>query len=420
MGQPWMQRLFDGALVSWRVTESAAQSVALGALFVSPGAHRAREARLATHRLPAPPRSVATAVHATVDELFLSGFRLVEEDLTAADAERIAVEAAEAVAVYRRAGWLDDPASYHAAPDTPVEVDTHPVSIGRNHAEVAAWDSGWRVAVGEPGSERWDHYLANRRARTVIFRHPGPPRPWLVCVHPARSGRAGPNLTMFRAAHLYRDLGLNLAFPLLPLHGPRARGCSATFPTMDIMDNVHGLAQAAWDVRRTLAWLRAEGASSIGLTGISLGGYVSALVAGLEPALACVIVGSPAADFPALFARHGAGTQPHLVPLLSLCADAHTVVSPLRLAPRTPRDRLFVHAGLADRLGPPIDHAVPIWEHWGRPSACWHPGGHLGFVVRPEVGRFVDEALTSSGLVSPGAVYEVIDEAVDEPVAHPA
>jgi len=397
-----MQRLVGGAMVSWRVTESAAQSVALGAMFVAPGAHRARQARLATHRLPSPPRSVATAAHATVDELLLSGFRLVEDDLSAPEADRIAAEAHEAIALFGGNGWLDEPATYHAAPDAPARVDTHPVRIGRTRAEVVAWDSGWHVRPGEPGADRWEHYLANRRARTVVFRHPGGPRPWLVCVHPARSGRAGPNLTMFRAAHLHQHLGINLAFPLLPLHGPRARGSEATFPTMDIMDNVHGLAQAAWDVRRTLAWLRAEGVSSIGLTGISLGGYVSGVVAGLEEPLACVIVGSPAADFPALFARHGASTQPRLVPLLSLSADVHTVVSPLRLAVRTPRERLFVHGGLADRMGPPIDHAVPLWEHWDRPEACWHPGGHLGFMVRPEVGKFVDGALMSSGLVAAG------------------
>ena len=45
---------------------------------------------------------------------------------------------------------------------------------------------------------------------------------------------------------------------------------------------------------------RARGGGDVGLYGISLGGYVSALVAGLEDDLSCVIAGIPCVDFPNL------------------------------------------------------------------------------------------------------------------------
>ena len=39
-----------------------------------------------------------------------------------------------------------------------------------------------------------------------------------------------------------------------------------------------------------------QGGTPVGITGVSLGGFVTALVAGLEPGLACAILGVPAMD----------------------------------------------------------------------------------------------------------------------------
>ena len=58
---------------------------------------------------------------------------------------------------------------------------------------------------------------------------------------------------------------------------------------------MHALTQTAWDIRRLLAWLRDEGAERVGITGLSLGGYSTALVASLEDNLECAIAGIPAA-----------------------------------------------------------------------------------------------------------------------------
>jgi esterase/lipase len=37
-----------------------------------------------------------------------------------------------------------------------------------------------------------------------------------------------------------------------------------------------------WDIRRILHWIRAQGAPSVGVHGVSLGGYQTALLAALE------------------------------------------------------------------------------------------------------------------------------------------
>jgi pimeloyl-ACP methyl ester carboxylesterase len=95
--------------------------------------------------------------------------------------------------------------------------------------------------------------------------------------------------------------------PVLPLHGPRASGRvrGEDLMTIDLVDSMHGMAQATWDVRRVIRWLReTQGAESVGVIGYSLGALVAALVASLEDDLACVIAGIPVVDLPDLFRRH--------------------------------------------------------------------------------------------------------------------
>ncbi len=149
--------------------------------------------------------------------------------------------------------------------------------------ERISFDSGYTPPdPGEPGAQRWSAYTANDREYALMLRHEEP-RPWLVCIHGAEMGRAALDLTLFRAWHLHDDLGLNVVLPVLPMHGPRARGGlpkGSVFPGEDVMDNVHAAAQAVWDIRRLLSWIRSQQPESpIGLNSISLGGYVASLVA---------------------------------------------------------------------------------------------------------------------------------------------
>ena len=77
------------------------------------------------------------------------------------------------------------------------------------------------------------------------------------------------------------------------------------FPGEDILDDVHATGQAVWDIRRLLSWIRSqEPESQIGLNGLSLGGYIAALVASLETGLTCAILGVPVADLVGLLGRH--------------------------------------------------------------------------------------------------------------------
>ena len=103
----------------------------------------------------------------------------------------------------------------------------------------------------------------------------------------------------FRARWLHHELGLNVAIPVMPLHGPRTIGRRSGdgYVSGNFIDVVHAQAQAASEVRALVHWLRRRGAPAVGLYGISLGAYTAALVAALEPKLDCVIAGIPAVDF---------------------------------------------------------------------------------------------------------------------------
>ena len=211
------------------------------------------------------------------------------------------------------------------------------------------------------------------------------------------------DLRLFHAQWLHDELGLNVLMPVQPLHGRRRHGSpkGTTYPAGDLLDNVHGAAQAVWDVRRALAWIRSQDPGArIGLTGVSLGGYVGALVASLEPDLACAILGAPVVDLVDLMEDHAPGSADgDLRPLLEPARRIGRVVSPLAMAPAIPRDRRYLYAGLADRVIHPQRQIMRLYEHWDRPQVHWYRGGHVLFFRADRVGPFMREALQRSELV---------------------
>ncbi len=191
--------------------------------------------------------------------------------------------------------------------------------------------------------------------------------------------------------------------PVQPLHGARRRDLPSgtRHPSEDLLSTVHAAAQAVWDIRRVISWVRhTDPGVSIGITGISLGGYATSLVASIEDGLACAIVGVPAVDLPHLIERHPGlhRTGKHQA-LLTLAQELTPVVSPLALTPRVPPEGRFIFAGLADQLAHPRRQVVRLWEHWDRPAIAWYPVAHIGFLRAKPVWAFVPEALLRSGLV---------------------
>jgi dienelactone hydrolase len=356
------------------------------------------------HRFPEIPTKRATPgmiAGALADELMLatmSNDRLVP---SAAELQRISDEMTEAVQVLERHGWLEDPAGFHLAPPCPTDVQLERRRFGRVRFEELTFESEFEPPPDMPGAERWRSMTANRRAHANVMRHrDGANRPWLLNLHGFSMGVPS-DLEAFRALHFHRDRGFNIIQPVLPLHGPRRTGKRSgdAFITLDYMNNVHGMAQAVWDVRRCIAWARSQGATAIVVHGVSLGAYTAALLAGLEPGIGGVIAGVPSVDLAWVMRQHvpqKARATVDAYGVLDERADlVHTVVSPLSFEPLVPHDRRFIYAGVADRMAKP-EAAHRLWKHWDEPAICWYAGSHVGFALSREVRRFVEAAITAS------------------------
>ena len=356
--------------------------------------------------LPLARPSVTLVTHALRDELVLIGLRTSRPLSNGATFDRIEQEVHAALEFYGAKGWLDDPGLLFAPPPPLTDIEIHPVRQRGRTYERFVFTSGYTPEEGDPGRERWLGYTANERVYGLMLRH-REPRPWLVCIHGTEMGRAALDLTLFRAWHLHDDFGLNIAIPVLPQHGPRARGLpkGKAFPGEEILDDGHFAAQAVWDVRRLLSWIRAqEPGQKVGLNSISMGGFVAALVAGIDDDLTCAVLGVPVADLVELLGRHaGFHRGDPRMRVVELAAPLGRMVSPLSLTPKVPMAGRFIYGGVADRLVHPHEQVVRLWEHWGRPEIVWYRGGHTGFFTARPVQKFIDDAIVQSGLVGDGA-----------------
>jgi hypothetical protein len=158
---------------------------------------------------------------------------------------------------------MDDPRSFFPAPPPLADLDVRAARSRGLSYEQWSFDSEYEPHPGEPGRDRWLAYHSNRRAQVWVLQH-REPRPWLVGIHGAKMGKPVVDLTLFRARWLHEELGLNVALPVLPLHGERRRAVppATDFPGENVLDNVHGFAQAVWDVRRLLSSIRAQASRS--------------------------------------------------------------------------------------------------------------------------------------------------------------
>ncbi|MFP8879674.1 MAG: hypothetical protein VCE43_09610 [Myxococcota bacterium] len=365
--------------------------------FLGCGGHALR-LEAPTEGIPAPIRSVAMSAQVGFDEALLASMVAFMPFPSRSDIARIAGEVTAAREMFDSKGWLAEPLGYHPPPP-PLESPTlRPARSHGSDYDHMSFDSGYRPHPDEPGAERWHSYVGNRTAHAWVLRHHQENRPWLVCIHGYQMGSAGIDLLAFPPARLHHELGLNLLVPVLPLHGSRKAGRRSGdgFLTGDIMDSVHAEAQAMWDIRRMLGWVREQGEASVGVLGYSLGGYNAALLATLDDELACAIAGIPLADIPGVVMRHGPAVELQRAVENGLgeaqMREVMRVVSPLVLKPRVPVDGRFIFGAVADRLVPSAQ-VRDLWEHWDQPRIEWYQGAHITFRAHAGVRGLIDEGL---------------------------
>lgn len=228
-----------------------------------------------------------------------------------------------------------------------------------------------------------DKYLAvqgNRFAYARWFRHARGPRPCAVLVHGYMGGSYAVEERVWPLRRLW-DAGLDVVLTILPFHGPRrsqAKGLMPpAFPSSDPRFTIEGFRQVVFDHRALFDHLLGGGVSSLGVMGMSLGGYSAALLATLEANLRFAVLFIPLAAIDDFAHTHGrmVGSDEEQLLQRDALRQAQWPVSPLARPSLVPGDDVVVLAGEADRVTG-LPHAQKLSEHFGARLVTFE-GGHL-------------------------------------------
>ena len=315
--------------------------------------------------VPAVAPSLRTVAEVAVDEVMLAAQAVVGAPPKAVDIASL-VGAAEVAA-----GALDhlEPADLHRSVE-PTGIDFLERSrLGRRWEELT-----FRVPVALPdvlgAVSPWVDDETLGVANVRLLRHHDP-EPWIILVHGAQQG-SDIDLLLLRAFHLHRELGLNVAMPVLPLHGHR-RLDPVSVPGLDVVANVAHAVVAVAEIRALRRWIAADSDLPVGLLGVSLGGYLTALTAGIEPGIHVVVAGIPVVNPHRLLARHASrmggreGRRLASVLRSDAVVALDRFVDPLNFHPDTPVEHRHVLGGSLDRVTTPT-----------RPSNSHTTGASIG------------------------------------------
>lgn len=235
----------------------------------------------------------------------------------------------------------------------------------------------------------------NRLAHARHWRHGDRPRPTVIAVHGFSADLYHLNEWFFAIPWLYRE-GYDVLLVTLPFHGKRRTRLSPFSGHGFFAGGVNrineAIAQAVFDLRIFMDHLEETGVPRMGVTGVSLGGFTSALLASVDSRLSFAIPNVPVASIADLVLEWqpiGSLVDLALHATKRSVRDARhllSVSSPLSYPPRLPKERLMIIGGVGDRLAPP-KHSRLLWEHWGRCRIHWFPGSHLVHLDRGEYFR---------------------------------
>jgi esterase/lipase len=238
------------------------------------------------------------------------------------------------------------------------------------------------------------------------WRHDAPAPATVLAVHGFTMGDPSIDAVALMANEWFA-LGVDVVLMTLPFHGartpPNARYSGELFASWHVGRLNEAVRQSIYDLRNVTTWLRRETTAPVGVVGMSLGGYLAALLAALSDDLAFVIpIAAPVrlGTFPTtLFAqsRYAGRAAPPFTP--AELDEAYHAHSPLTHPLALPHERVMIVAGRGDRIVPP-EHALELWSHWGRPDIHWYGGSHVTPFRRAAVFAAGARHLQRLGLVS--------------------
>jgi pimeloyl-ACP methyl ester carboxylesterase len=252
--------------------------------------------------------------------------------------------------------------------------------------------------VNDALAPRYLRHSRNRVARAQHWRHRGSPRPTLCVIHGFMADPYWVNSKLLELRWFYNK-GYDILLYTMPFHGKRQSRLSPFsghgYFSGGLCHLNEAIANSVYDFRIFLDYLESQGVEKFGVTGISLGGYTSAILAAVEDRLAFSIPNVPVVSIVDILLEWAPASwvAKSLMTLneLSIREARHQVAvhCPLTYRPLLPKERLMIVGGAGDRLAPP-KHARLLWDHWDRPQIHWFPGNH---VIHLDKGKYLKEML---------------------------
>jgi len=185
-----------------------------------------------------------------------------------------------------------------------------------------------------------------------------------------------------------RALGVEVVQLQPPYHGRRKPRSSPydgeLYWTADVVRSFEALRQTLYDARVLRSILEREASRQVGITGLSLGGSLSAMLTCFEPGfdfsipiIAHMDMGALLRDAPVLhamrrdLARFGWTHEEF--------GDFFRSIGWEQLTPQVPIERILILAATKDRFFGKAE-VEAMWRSWGKPEIHWYPTSHMGFI----------------------------------------
>lgn len=180
-------------------------------------------------------------------------------------------------------------------------------------------------------------------------------------------------------------VGINAVMYELPYHSqrkPRGRGAATNFLSGDLLHVVQAVHQALADARALVAWLKEHGCAEVGVWGISLGGWLSGLLACVEPRLRFAVMMTPVVRMERVIAD-----LDFCKPIRRNLRGRAVRLEPLNLVthqPKLPAEEILIVASEHD-LFAPVATIEELCHLWHGPQ-LWRPRhGHISVMMSAPV-----------------------------------
>lgn len=287
-------------------------------------------------------------------------------------------------------------------------AEPRPISPGARHVRGygrggTVTDLSWTSGFAPLDPEVTERFASARENAVAVARRyqRGTPRPAVILIHGYMAGPFAFEERIWPLSRLDRA-GFDVVLFTLPFHGLRVRagrGAVPEFPGEDPRFNVEGFRQAIFDLQNLVSWLLAQGHPRVGTLGMSLGGYMAALLATVEPRLDFVVPVIPLSSL-GDFAREQGSLSPNpdeAATQHALLESIYRRIDPIARPTLVPPERCLVISAKADRVTP-VAHARRLSIHMKAPLQSFY-GGHLLQLGRAEAFERVIDLMSGSPAV---------------------